>query len=160
MKNSDNNLKKRSFVFRFQPMDETPDSILLDYLKSTDAPNELALRAMRMCWIAYAYQHSGAKKGQQLKKVAQEMIWVLEGHIEELRAAFGVERPQPTYAIATSSNNAVTSSAVQPINPTPPVVNDALEKEGDEDDGFNADEIEGFELYAASDNMIFHTAGL
>jgi hypothetical protein len=149
MTNSDNSLKKRSIVFRFQPMDETPDSILLDYLKSTDAPNELALRAMRMCWLPYAYQHSGTKKGQQLKKVAQEMIWVLEGHIEELRAAFGVERPLPTYALATSSNNAVTSSAVQEdSNPS------------DDINGFNEDEIEGFSLYAKAADMHFNTAGL
>lgn len=149
MTNSDNSLKKRSIVFRFQPMDETPDSILLDYLKSTDAPNELALRAMRMCWLAYAYQHSGTKKGQQLKKVAQEMIWVLEGHIEELRAAFGIERPLPTYALATSSNNAVTSSAVQEdSNPS------------DDINGFNEDEIEGFSLYAKAADMHFNTAGL
>jgi hypothetical protein len=149
MTNSDNSLKKRSIVFRFQPMDETPDSILLDYLKSTDAPNELALRAMRMCWLAYAYQHSGTKKGQQLKKVAQEMIWVLEGHIEELRAAFGVERPLPTYALATSSNNAVTSSAVQEDS-NPSVSSDE----------FDEDEIEGFSFYAASADMHFNTAGL
>lgn len=149
MTNSDNSLKKRSIVFRFQPMDETPDSILLDYLKSTDAPNELALRAMRMCWLPYAYQHSGTKKGQQLKKVAQEMIWVLEGHIEELRAAFGVERPLPTYALATSSNNAVTSSAVQEdSNPS------------DDINGFNEDEIEGFSFYAKAADMHFNTAGL
>lgn len=150
MTNSDNSLKKRSIVFRFQPMDETPDSILLDYLKSTDAPNELALRAMRMCWLAYAYQHSGTKKGQQLKKVAQEMIWVLEGHIEELRAAFGVERPQPpTYALATSSNNAVTSSAVQEDS-NPSIASDE----------FDEDEIEGFSFYAKAADMHFNTAGL
>lgn len=139
MTNSDNSLKKRSIVFRFQPMDETPDSILLDYLKSTDAPNELALRAMRMCWLAYAYQHSGTSKGQQLKKVAQEMIWVLEGHIEELRAAFGVERPQPpTYAYPTNQPAAETKSSL---------------KEDEE-------ELEIPEGYANVVGLHFNTAGL
>jgi hypothetical protein len=103
--------KQREYVFRFQPRENSPDDILLDYIKSSEAPNELAIRAMRAYWIAYAYREANAKKGPALKKAARELIWILQSHIEELRVEFGIELPPPTYAYPANQSVAETTSS-------------------------------------------------
>ena len=89
--------KQREYVFRFQPRENSPDDILLNYIKSSEGANELALRAMRAYWQAYAYREAHSKKGLALTKAARELIWILQSHIEELRMEFGIEVPPPVY---------------------------------------------------------------
>ena len=89
--------------FRFQPLRSSPDGILLDYIKNRQEldsiSNEMVLKALRAYWLADAYQNCGAKKGQQLKKLAINMIFALEEHANYLRTVFGIERIQPVYQV-------------------------------------------------------------
>jgi hypothetical protein len=86
------NFKRVDITFRFQPMASTAEGIVLDYLKSTEVANQLALQAMITYWLPYAYQECGIKKPSELKKVAQEMVRALESHILRLCIDFGIER--------------------------------------------------------------------
>ena len=83
------------FKFRFRPAPTTPNGVLLKYLKKQGNPlicNEMILRAARAFWLPEAYQDAGTKKGQELKRLAQNMILLLEGQAEHLRTVFGIER--------------------------------------------------------------------
>jgi hypothetical protein len=84
--------------FRFRPSPKTPNGILLNYLKKQGTSlisNEMMLRAARAFWLPEAYQDCGAKKGQELKKLAINMIFALEDHALHLRTVFGIERQSP-----------------------------------------------------------------
>gem|GEM_PF-2333911 len=72
-------------------MADTPDSVVLDYLKSGVSPNELVLRAIRAYWLPFAYQATGVRNQAELAAAAQEAIFCLEGQIEQLRQAFGLK---------------------------------------------------------------------
>lgn len=87
--------KQLDITFRFQPMPSTPDGILLDYLKQQVKPvrSEMVLKALRAYWLAQAYQCCGGKRGQELKKLAINMIFALEEQANHLRVVFGLERP-------------------------------------------------------------------
>jgi hypothetical protein len=105
--------KQREYVFRFQPRENSPDDTLLNYIKSSEGANELALRAMRAYWQAYAYREASSKKGQALTKAARELIWILQSHIEELRVEFGIEVPPPVY---TSSPPAAAAASTMSLS--------------------------------------------
>lgn len=70
----------------------------MEYLDSMNDKNQLALKALRMCFLPYAYQYKGLK-GQALRRTAQEMIWTLEAWTEQMRVAFGIERPVATPSV-------------------------------------------------------------
>jgi hypothetical protein len=88
-----------SIIFRFRASPKTPDATLLRYLKNQEATpisNEMALKALRAFWLPDAYRSSGEKKGQELKRLAQKMIWSLEEQANYLRIVFGIERQPPS----------------------------------------------------------------
>ena len=86
--------KQLDIRFRFQPLCSTPDGILLHYIKNQIAPitHEMVLKPLRAYWLAEAYLHCGRKKNQELKKLAQHMIFALEEQANYLRTVFGIER--------------------------------------------------------------------
>ena len=91
-----------SIIFRFRASPKTPDATLLRYLKNQEAApisNEMALKALRAFWLPDAYQSSGEKKGQELRRLAQKMIWSLEEQANYLRIVFGIERQPPMASI-------------------------------------------------------------
>jgi hypothetical protein len=93
--------KQLDIKFRFRPLLSTPDGILLDYLKKQETSiisHEMMLKALRAFWLPDAYQHCGKKKRQELKKLAQNMIFVLEEQANYLRTVFDIER-QTMYQI-------------------------------------------------------------
>ncbi|GAB4207997.1 MAG: hypothetical protein Fur006_66440 [Coleofasciculaceae cyanobacterium] len=102
--------KRRDVVFRFQPMASTSEGVVLDYLKSSDAANQLVLQALKAYWLPYAYRERGFKKPSELKKVAQEMVWALESHIWGLCIDFGIERN-----VSTSMSNSGVSIASKSV---------------------------------------------
>jgi len=86
--------------FRFRPSPRTPDGILLHYLRkqaATQISHEMVLKALRAFWLPDAYQDCGAKKGQELRKLAINTIFALEEQANYLRTIFGIERQQPMY---------------------------------------------------------------
>jgi hypothetical protein len=86
--------QQKDFRFRFQPLAHTSDYLVLSFLKSFKPVvdgNELALMAFRLCWLPYAYRHFDLKKGQALKKTAQQVVLLLSAHIERIRVEFGLE---------------------------------------------------------------------
>jgi hypothetical protein len=81
--------------FRFRPSPSTPDAILLNYLKKQEVSlvsHEMILKALRAFWLPDAYHHGGGKKHHELKKLAGNMILVLEEQANYLRTVFGIER--------------------------------------------------------------------
>jgi len=86
-------------VFRFRPSAESPDGLLLHYLKNlgvTPISNEMVLKALRAFWLPDTYFDCGEKRGGELKKLAQHTIFSLEEHANYLRNRFGIERQPPS----------------------------------------------------------------
>lgn len=85
-------------VFRFRPSADSPDGLLLSYLKNlgvTPLSNEMVLKALRAFWLPDTYESCGSKRGKELKRLARDTIFCLEEHANYLRNRFGIERPQP-----------------------------------------------------------------
>ncbi len=83
-------VRRVPFYLRFYPSITSPDGILLDYLKEQLPPvkAEMILKALRAYWLAEAYQSSGKKRGQELKRLAQQMIFTIEEQANHLRVVF------------------------------------------------------------------------
>jgi hypothetical protein len=81
--------------FRFRPLSNSLDGVLLSYLKKDSSPisREMILKALRAFWLPEAHQRTGAKKGQALTKLAEDMIFALEEQANYLRTEFSIERP-------------------------------------------------------------------
>ncbi len=81
--------------FRFRPLSNSLDGVLLSYLKKDSSPisREMILKALRAFWLPEAHQRTGAKKGQALTKLAIDMIFALEEQANYLRTEFSIERP-------------------------------------------------------------------
>ncbi|MBE9128701.1 MULTISPECIES: hypothetical protein [unclassified Coleofasciculus] len=121
MEKSQNGQGQVDIYFRFRALSKTPDGILLKFLKKqkdTGFSKEMVLRAARAFWLAEAYQNCGVKQGAELKKLAQNMILVLEDQAAYLRAMFNLERPScqqiPFPIYATPPINAVQAPLQEP----------------------------------------------
>ena len=81
--------------FRFRHLSNSLDGVLLSYLKKDSSPisREMILKALRAFWLPEAHQRTGAKKGQALTKLAEDMIFALEEQANYLRTEFSIERP-------------------------------------------------------------------
>lgn len=81
-----------NFRWRSQPSATSPDGILLSYLNDQlpSVKSEMILKALRAYWLAEAYQACNKKRGQELKKLAQQMIFSLEQQITYLRVVFNL----------------------------------------------------------------------
>ena len=93
MTNNGNRLDVR---LRFQPKAKSLDGVLFGYLKPSRENivyQEMILKALRAFWLPEAYRQTGEKKGQALKKLAQDMIFTLEEHANYLRSEFEIARP-------------------------------------------------------------------
>jgi hypothetical protein len=93
MTNNGNRLDVR---LRFQPKAKSLDGVLFGYLKPSRENivyQEMILKALRAFWLPEAYRQTGEKKGQALKKLAQDMIFILEEHASYLRSEFEIARP-------------------------------------------------------------------
>jgi hypothetical protein len=91
-----NNSNRLDVRFRFQPKAKSLDGVLFGYLKPSRKNivyQEMILKALRAFWLPEAYRQTGEKKGQALKKLAQDMIFTLEEHANYLRSEFGIARP-------------------------------------------------------------------
>ena len=87
--------KRLDITFRFRPLPSTPDGVLLNYIRKQESPSishDMLLKAARAFWLLEAYQQCGGKKNQELKKLAQSIIFVLEEQANYFRAVFGIER--------------------------------------------------------------------
>lgn len=83
---------RKNFRYRFQVQQGSEDALLLEYLDSMgNAKNALVLDALRAYFLPYAYQDLGGKNKQQLKKLAQTMIWLMESRINQLWTQFGTD---------------------------------------------------------------------
>jgi len=93
-------------TFRFRLLGETPNGVLLKYLKSqsTVFSHELILTAARAFWLSEAYLYFGVKQDSDLKKKVQHMIFALEDRAAYLRMMFGME-PRPTFKHENSSSD-------------------------------------------------------
>ena len=73
----------------------TFDGLLLKYIKQYDTSSriEMVLRALRAFWLTEAHQNLGShKRPQELKRIAQMMVRILEDQADAIRATFGIER--------------------------------------------------------------------
>lgn len=93
------------FTLRFRVKENSPDAQMLDYLKSEQFCNDLALRALRGYWWAVACEHKNLKKGQALKDIAYRAAQSLLAQIEFLQATYGFSLLSPVlnqYALGGS----------------------------------------------------------
>jgi len=91
-----NNSNRLDVRLRFQPKAKSLDGVLFGYLKPSRENivyQEMILKALRAFWLPEAYRQTGEKKGQALKKLAQDMIFTLEEHANYLRSEFEIARP-------------------------------------------------------------------
>jgi hypothetical protein len=91
-----NNSNRLDVRLRFQPKAKSLDGVLFGYLKPSRENivyQEMILKALRAFWLPEAYRQTGEKKGQALKKLAQDMIFILEEHASYLRSEFEIARP-------------------------------------------------------------------
>lgn len=117
--------KQLDIKFRFRPLLSSPDGILLDYLKKQEPSrisHEMLLKALRAFWLPDAYRECGKKKKPELKKLAQNMILVLEEQANYLRTVFDIER-QTMYQISGETRQDLTSI------PSASVISDEEEKD-------------------------------
>ncbi|HEY9651390.1 MAG TPA: hypothetical protein V6C95_12055 [Coleofasciculaceae cyanobacterium] len=89
-----------NFEVRAYPATSSPEGILLNYLKSEEqhpgsTKNDLVLKALKICWMPYAYREAAFVNKQQLLKIALATIHNLEWHIREIRFEFGLESVPP-----------------------------------------------------------------
>ncbi len=100
-----------NFRWRSQPSATSPDGILLSYLNDQlpSVKSEMILKALRAYWLAQAYQASNKKRGQELKKLAQQMIFSLEEQITQLRVVFNL----PAATLLQTSPTVLASSSLQ-----------------------------------------------
>lgn len=94
-----------NFEFRAYPLASSPEGILLSYLKDealhpTSRKNDLVLKALKICWMPYAYREAGLVNKQELLKIALATIHNLEWHIREIRFEFGLESVPPPVSVS------------------------------------------------------------
>jgi hypothetical protein len=121
------------FEFRSYPSASSPEGILLNYVKSesqhpTTTKNELVLKALKICWMPYAYREAGLLNNRELRKIAEATIHNLEWHIREIRSSFGLESvpppPMASYTPVVPTSN---------IFPGVPVQNGMVQPEASEE---------------------------
>ncbi|MBW4440372.1 MAG: hypothetical protein KME10_03880 [Plectolyngbya sp. WJT66-NPBG17] len=97
--------RKFDYRVRVQVAAESPDGILLDFLKNerhrSYSHKEMLLWALRAYWMPIAYQLRREQGEQslteaQLKRMAQDAIYQLRQQIAYLRSTFGIEQPSST----------------------------------------------------------------
>lgn len=95
--NNDNlsDRKRIDFKFRFQTYADTPEDVVMSYLRSkgSRSSKELVWQVLRMCFLPLAYKDDGSLSDERLRIMALEACNALENYISYIRQVFGLEKP-------------------------------------------------------------------
>jgi hypothetical protein len=128
---------------RVQVKTESPDAVLLDFLRNerqgSYSHKEMLLWALRAYWMPFAQQQS-ARSGQseaQLRHIALSSIYQLEKHIDYIRETFGLVSLESTAKVDRQSSYRSDNLARSAIAP-PPTAKPIDQWYKDEDDLFDS----------------------
>jgi hypothetical protein len=111
---------------RVQVKTESPDAVLLDFLRNerqgSYSHKEMLLWALRAYWMPFAQQQS-ARSETQLRHIALSSIYQLEKHIDYIREAFGLVPLESTAKVdrqsSYRSDNLARSAIAPPLTAKP-----------------------------------------
>lgn len=90
---------KIDFVWRYQPLKNTTDGVLLSYVKHHVfiPPREMILQPLRAYWLALAYQEKGDIDPVLLERMFRKAVYALEKHALYLCDQAGIDYPSNFY---------------------------------------------------------------
>lgn len=80
--------QRKSFYFRYQPYEDSSDNVLLSFLETGDgirSGKEMVIQALRMCYLALAYQQAGTLSDEELRQLGLTCCNALEQQLMHLR---------------------------------------------------------------------------
>lgn len=74
--------EKIDFVWRYQPLKNTTDGVLLTYVKQNEILpiREMILQSLRAYWLPLAYQRTGEINSVVLERMFRKAVYALEKH--------------------------------------------------------------------------------
>lgn len=89
-----------SFHVRCYPSKKSVDGLLSQYLNEEHhhpaiSKRDLVFKALRLCFVPYAYQAVGRKSSTELRKIAQESARELEWYLQQLYSDFAITPSNP-----------------------------------------------------------------
>lgn len=108
--------QRQVYIFRYQPYADSSDDVLLRFLEAGDGircGREMAIQALRMCYLALAYQWAGTLSDEELRQVSLNCCNALEQQLMHLR--------QTLHLPASSASTASTAVAIAPIEMSQPL---------------------------------------
>lgn len=103
--------QRQVYIFRYQPYTDSSDDVLLRFLEAGDGircGREMAIQALRMCYLALAYQWAGTLSDEELRQVSLNCCNALEQQLMHLR--------QSLHLPASSTSTAGTAVAIAPAS--------------------------------------------
>ncbi|PSB49204.1 hypothetical protein C7B80_03125 [Cyanosarcina cf. burmensis CCALA 770] len=103
--------QRQVFIFRYQPYADSSDDVLLRFLEAGDGircSREMAIQALRMCYLALAYQWADTLSDEELRQVSLNCCNALEQQLMHLR--------QTLHLPASSVSTAGTAVAIAPTS--------------------------------------------
>ncbi|CAD5990022.1 hypothetical protein PCC9214_05698 [Planktothrix tepida] len=87
------NPEKIDFVWRYQPLKNTADAVLLTYIKQNEIlpVREVILQSLRAYWLPLAYQQTGEFDPVLLEQLFRKAVYALEKHALYLCDQVGID---------------------------------------------------------------------
>lgn len=87
------NPEKIDFVWRYQPLKNTADAVLLTYIKQNEIlpVREVILQSLRAYWLPLAYQQTGEFDPVVLEQLFRKAVYALEKHALYLCDQVGID---------------------------------------------------------------------
>ena len=87
------NQEKVDFVWRYQPLKNTADAVLLTYIKQNEIlpVREVILQSLRAYWLPLAYQQTGEFDPVLLEQLFRKAVYALEKHALYLCDQAGID---------------------------------------------------------------------
>lgn len=101
--------QRKVFIFRYQPYADSSDDVLLDFIEAGDgvrSGNEMVIQALRMCYLALAFQRKGTLTDEKLLQISLTCCNALEQQLMHLRQMLH---------LLTSSAPTVGAVAIAPV---------------------------------------------
>lgn len=105
------------FRWRYAPLADTLDAVLLDYVGHHPylTKTEVCLQALRAFWLPLALQTAGKNDTDDLQRHGWEAIRLLSNQIEHLRAQLRIEPPHASPAAVVLNSGSYTPAPQLPV---------------------------------------------
>jgi hypothetical protein len=107
--------QRQVYIFRYQPYADSSDDVLLRFLEAGDGircGREMAIQALRMCYLALAYQWAGSLSDGELLQVSLNCCNALEQQLMHLRQSLHL----PASSVSTTGTAVAIAPASTPVN--------------------------------------------